>query len=64
MAATVFSAVIVALAAVPAVLWFPHWAIGSKDAQWVLVVPAILLPICYIYAPSLRERMPLSRARR
>jgi hypothetical protein len=64
MAATVFSAVIFAIAGLSAVVLLPHLAIGAKAAQWGLIVPSVLFPICFIYASELRARLPLERTKK
>jgi hypothetical protein len=61
-ATTVFSAVLLIPLGLCAAVLLPTTAIAPKTAVLIAgVVPAILFPICYIYAPILRARMPISR---
>jgi hypothetical protein len=61
-ATTVFSAVLLLPLWLCAIVLFPTMAIAPRTvALMVGIIPAVLFPICYIYAPALRARMPISR---
>ena len=63
-AAVVFSAVVALPAALCAVMLLPSTRIAPQLAATILFsIPAVLFPLCYIYASALHAWMPIERTK-